>query len=191
MPWESGQYQRGTQTVDKWANKTIQVQRLSGTSKWLNAHAQSPRAMFKLLRSDIERAHGLSIRPRYTVSYNAGDMLPVWQDVWLVDTPGTGPLPAVHALPEWDGTPEVERKWHDALEPIVTRLRANNTSYPRLEGYMPVPGDNGEARVDRVRMVYLDAAITTSNGKLDDLVLVVLHYADGSQEDGAGSGPPH
>ena len=173
--------------MDKWS-KRVSIPWLSGTTTWLEAHPTPPRSVFKLQASRFKASSSQATVQRYDVVYDGKDMCDVWKNVWLVARPGTLQLPAVHGLPTWaPGT--ADDAWHEALDPIADDLRAG-ADLPRLEGFMPVLDDQGMPRCDHVQMVYLDKAVTNSDGTIDDLVLVTLSYVDGGQEDGAGSGPP-
>lgn len=180
--------------MDKWDNKTIELHRLTGTDpRWLNAHASVPHAVFTLHRQDDIPGNGHCEHPRYELSFDQCDMNEFWRGVWLVEMQGTAPTPVVSGLPEWkNGGPDHEKKWAAGVDPIAAHLQTEQTTYTHLQGYMSVITPSGNPSVDRVRMMYLDQAITCNDGTKKDLVIVALKYADGSSvhEDGAGSGPP-
>jgi hypothetical protein len=178
--------------MDKWDGKTVEIQRIFDNNPiWLNAHKTVPRAVFTLKRNDHIPGDGQSRYPRYELTFKDGDMIEFWRGLWLVEVPGIVP-PAVHGLPEWQADGSSEGAWSKVLDPISAGIRTIGSNYTYLQGFMPVITDLGDTIVDRVRMAYLDQAITKSNGSTLDLVLVVLtaQGSGGLQEDGAGGGPP-
>jgi hypothetical protein len=180
--------------IDKWDGKTIPIQRLSKTNaQWLRAHNSQPHAVFKLTRNDQLPTGQTSAYPRYDLTFNNGDMVGFWKGVWLMEHPGKQANPVVSGLPEWKDDQDSETAWANGLDHHITELRGLTCAFTFLQGYLPIVNSHGTPNVDRVRMLYLDQAITMDNGEKEDLILVVLAFADngGAQEDGAGGGPPH
>jgi hypothetical protein len=177
--------------MDKWDKKTICLQHLMDNAQWLKPPSTNvPQAMFTLRRNDDPKGSAHCNRPRYDLSFGDGYMNAFWQGMWLIDVQATGQVPPVPDLPEWsDATNDL---WTQTLKPISQALRAKDSHFPHLQGYMPLFNEHGTIAVDRVRMMYLDKVIKKSNGDRLDLVMVVLAYADVSSthEDGAASGPP-
>lgn len=178
-------------STDKWEREVVIERHFGPGDIWLSIPGGKS-AVFRLNRADTLPEGGTSKLPRYEVSYQDTNMNEVWRGVWLIAVGSVTP-PAVADLRPWDHNDQtIVDEYNEKLGLLHHDLLARECSWTRLEGFMPVLYKD-QPRVDRVRMVLLNNAVTHPDGTKTDLVLISLAFADGpdTKENGGASGPPH
>jgi hypothetical protein len=147
---------------------------------------------FRLMPRYLTNGYGEETVVQFSLTFEEGRMLPNWEELQFIPR-GSEPVPALsRKLPPY--TPKEERLYSDVLDPLVTALSARDTRMERLEARLPLFMNRcAESRrrltIDRVRMVYLENAVSALN---PNLVVIVFSWADGYRvmQNGAGTGPP-
>jgi hypothetical protein len=129
----------------------------------------------------------------HSLSFVDGCMHTCWSTCTPLKEIGTDAPPPIGVLPPLDETdPQLDQKYQKALMPLLDDLSTRDSKTIRIEGNVTVPfPSQGKQTLDRVRMVYLVGVAPVPGGSMSDLVVVVLDFDSGLEENGGATGPPH